>query len=204
MTRFVISLSSSGKPAAASSERMCLAMTDSRVVWVSRQRKTGRQSLAPLMSMLSVSTMRSTSNGEGLTGTKTKSLAARHVSVVSEKARSINDDGAARDAETACRFAGVLGRVLDNGHPAEPPFARGEACDRALRIGIDDRRVASIKMPMNRKAACERAFAAAALHGCHRDDRAHLSSGSRPPTQRIIRIDVIVFLKNCLLLAIFG
>ena len=72
----------------------------------------------------------------------------------------------------------MLGRILDDGHPAEPPFARGEAGDRALRIGIDDRRVASIKMPMNCKAACERTFAAAALHCCHRDDRAHLSSGS--------------------------
>src|SRR5262249_13413620 len=71
-------------------------------------------------------------------------------------------------------------------------------CDRTLRVSIDDRRVASIKMPMNRKAACERAFAAAALHRCHRDDRAHLSSVSRPPTQRIIRINVIVFFENCL------
>src|SRR5690349_8757635 len=33
-------------------------------------------------------------------------------------------------------------------------------------------------MPMNRKAACERTLAATALHCCHRDDRAHLSSGS--------------------------
>src|SRR5262249_38975126 len=70
----------------------------------------------------------------------------------------------------------MLGRILDHGHPAERPFACSETCDGALRVGIDDRRVASIKMPMNRKAACERTFAAAALHRRHRDDRAHLSS----------------------------
>src|SRR5262249_48026246 len=107
-------------------------------------------------------------------------------------------DRAARASETACRFAGVLGRILDHGYSAERPFARGEACDRTLRVSIDDRRVASIKMPMNRKAACERTFAAAALHRRHRDDRAHLPSFPRPSTQRIIRINFIFFFETCL------
>jgi hypothetical protein len=57
------------------------------------------------------------------------------------------------------------------------------------------------KVPMDRKAACKCTFAAAALHGGDCDDRAHPSSVARPQKRRIIRIDVIVFLANCLLVA---
>src|ERR1044071_3149647 len=42
-TRLVISLSSTGKPASASSDRICLAITDSRVIWVKRQRKRSEE-----------------------------------------------------------------------------------------------------------------------------------------------------------------
>src|ERR671936_718169 len=75
-----------------------------------------------------------------------------------------------------CRFAGVFARILDHGKTAKRPFACGKPRDRALGIGIEDCRPAPTKVPMDRKAACKRTFAAAALHGGDCDDRAHPSS----------------------------
>ena len=71
------------------------------------------------------------------------------------------------------RVAGVFSRILNNRHAIERSVARRKPRDRALWIGIDDSRMAALKMPMYSKAACERTLAAAALHGSYGDDRAH-------------------------------
>jgi hypothetical protein len=92
------------------------------------------------------------------------------------KARRINDDQAASGGEMARCLPGLLGCILDHRHAAEGALALGQTCNRALRIGIDDGRTAALELPMDREAACDRALAAAAFHGGHRDDRArHLS-----------------------------
>jgi hypothetical protein len=40
-----------------------------------------------------------------------------------------------------------------------------------LRIDVDDDRAAAFELPVDSQAACQRALAAAALHGGDRDDR---------------------------------
>src|SRR6202030_3922445 len=76
---------------------------------------------------------------------------------------------------------------LEHGNATERPFARGKPHDRALRIGVDQRRVPPAQMPMHREAACQRTLATATFHGGNRDDRAHHSTPSRPSRDEVIR-----------------
>src|SRR5205807_3052053 len=115
------------------------------------------------------------------------------------KAGRVDDDGTATDDDPAGHFAGGFSCILDYGDTAERPFTGGEPRNRPLRIGIDQRGTASTKLPMHRQAACKRTLPAATFRGGHCDDRAHRLSVSSPKKRRIIRIKVIVFLRNCLL-----
>src|SRR6476619_62555 len=108
---------------------MCLAITESRVVWVSPQRKAGRFPPAPFK-ISSVSSIRSTSNGEGFTGTMTKSLAPRQPSVVCERNPGVSTiTGPDREAswQAVSQALSVAFSITRT-----PPSARWRAARRAM------------------------------------------------------------------------
>src|SRR6202030_331761 len=76
---------------------------------------------------------------------------------------------------------------LEHRNAAERPFARRKPHDRALRVVVDQGRMAPAQMPMHREAACQRTLATATFHGGNRDDRAHHSTPSRPSRDEVIR-----------------
>jgi hypothetical protein len=88
------------------------------------------------------------------------------------EAGGVDDHSPVRFRETACRLTGMFGCIFDNRHAAESAFARRQAHNRPLRIGVDDRGRPAGEVPMDRQAASDGALAAAALHRCHGDDRA--------------------------------
>ncbi len=169
-----------GKPASAARCGCAGRSTESRVVCVSRQRNNGRLPSGRSVRMLSVSSMRSTSNGDGLTGTSTKSATARQSSVVLERKPGVSMmTGPVPAASRRAFFRGFFRRVLEDGDAAKRAFARGEPHDGALRIGVDQSRPPAAQMPMDRKATRQRALAAAAFHGGYRDDHARHLHGPR-------------------------
>src|ERR1700730_3232399 len=74
--------------------------------------------------------------------------------------------------------------ILDDAYAAKLSLACREPGNRALRVRIDNDGLASLEMPMNREATGERTLAAAAFHGCHRDDRLRHLPDSVEATQR--------------------
>src|SRR5262249_46533813 len=129
-TRLIISLCSTRRPAAARSARVCLAITESRVVWVSRQRNSGRRPSPRSTRMLSVSSMRSTSNGDGLTGTSRKSATARQSSVVLDRKPGVSM--MTRPPPAASRRAVLAASSVASSTTATPPTARSRATSRRI------------------------------------------------------------------------
>ena len=119
-----------GIRAALSSERMCLAITDSRVVWARMQRNSGRRPSARSVRMLKVSSMRSTSNGDGLTGTSKKSAVARQSSVVLERKPGVSM--MTKPPPAASRRAAFEASSLASSTTATPPSARSRATSRVI------------------------------------------------------------------------
>ena len=90
---------------------------------------------------------------------------------VRAETRCIDNDGARLPGEMVRCPPAIRGGVLNDPHAPQSALAAREARDRPLRIGIDDGGTAPFEMPVDCKAAGERALAAAALHGRYRDDR---------------------------------
>src|SRR5262249_31797795 len=99
--------------------------------------------------------------------------------------RRVDDDTPAFVGEALRRAPGILARVHDHAQPVERLLAHREPRDRALRVGIDDGRAATLDVPMDCEATRQRALAAAALHGCHCNDGArHLPASVAKSTAR--------------------
>src|SRR5262245_49739040 len=129
-TRLVISLLRTGYPASTNSARICLAMTESRVVWVRTQRKVGRLPPAPSISELRVSNMRSMSSGDALTGTRRKSAAAMPASVAWERNPGVS---IMMGRPLAPRFCAVFhASAVASSTTGTPPRARSRFARRAI------------------------------------------------------------------------
>ena len=110
------------------------------------------------------------SNGEGLTGTSTKSAAARQASVVSERNPGVSIMTGPAPPE---RCAVLPMPLVASSITGTPPSAFSRAASRAIeRCGSASMMgTAAGELPIDREAARKRALAAAALHRRDGDDR---------------------------------
>src|SRR5215475_11858845 len=105
-------------------------MTESRVVCVRMQRKVGLLPPAPSISELSVSSMRSTSSGDALTGTRRKSAAAIQASVACERNPGVS---MMIGRPEAARFCAVFhASAVASSTTGTPPSARSRRASRVM------------------------------------------------------------------------
>src|SRR5262245_53133001 len=130
MTRLFISALSTGKPASVNSDRTCFAITESLVVCVRTHRYSGCRLPEASINELSVSSMRSMSSGDALTGTRRKSAAAMQANVAWERNPAVS---ITTWRPLAASFRAVLhASSEESSTTSTPPRLRSRAAKRAI------------------------------------------------------------------------